>query len=308
MTMDLALRNSGEGSVRNLFVVVGIVGVSVLPLLAQSQTPSSTGAAAQGRGGAAGRGGGAGRGASDGPLGQLGALGQEVRRPPVQTGPAPRLSDGTVDLNGLWVGGGPVADVAQGLPKGETLPLLPSAKALMEVRAQHETDDPHLWCMPMGVPRSTPYPFRFVQDITDKAPAHMFILHEGNIHSFRQIFMDGRKHPAELDPTWFGHSIGRWEGKETLVIDTVGFNDKFWFDRKGTPHTEQLHTIERWTRPNMGTLVNTVTIEDPGAYSKPFTVTFTARLQAPGDEIMEYICQENNQYGVAGGHQNPFNK
>jgi len=271
--------------VRKLLVVVGIVGVLVFPLRGQSQAPSSTGAGAQGRGGAAGR------GAGNGPLGQLGALGQEVKRPPVQTGPAPRLSDGTVDLNGLWVGGGPVGDIAQGLPKGETLPLLPSAKALMDVRSQHETDDPHLWCMPMGVPRSTPYPFRFVQDITDKTPTRMFILHEGNIHSYRQIFMDGRKHPAELDPTWFGHSIGRWDGKDTLVIDTVGFNDKFWFDRKGTPHTEQLHTIERWTRPNMGTLVNTVTIEDPGAYSKPFTVTFTARLQAPGDEIMEYICQ-----------------
>jgi hypothetical protein len=290
--------------VRKLFVVVGIVGVLVLPLLAQA--PSSTGAAAQGRGGAAGRGGGGGRG--DLPLGQLGALGQEVKRAPEQKGPAPRLPDGTVDLNGLWVGGGPVADIAQGLAKGETLPLLPSAKALMDVRAQHETDDPHLWCMPMGVPRSTPYPFRFVQDITATAPTHMFILHEGNIHSYRQIFMDGRKHPAELDPTWFGHSIGRWEGKDTLVIDTVGFNDKFWFDRKGTPHTEQLHTIERWTRPSIGTLVNTVTIDDPGAYSKPFTVAFTARLQARGDEIMEYICQENNQYGVAGGHENPFNK
>ena len=120
--------------------------------------------------------------------------------------------------------------------------------------------------------------------------------------------MDGRKHPAELDPTWFGHSIGHWEGKDTLVIDTVGFNDKFWFDRKGTPHSEQLHTIERWSRPNMGTLVNTVTIEDPTYYSKPFTVTFNARLQAPGDELMEYICQENNQYGQAGGHDNPFSK
>ena len=92
------------------------------------------------------------------------------------------------------------------------------------------------------------------------------------------------------------------------MIDSVGFNDKFWFDRQGTPHTEQLHTIERWTRINMGTLTNEVTIDDPGAYSRPFTVTFNARLQAAGDEIMEYICQENNQYGVAGGHENPFAK
>ena len=72
----------------------------------------------------------------------------------------------------------------------------------------------------MGVPRSTPYPFRFVQNYTHKAPTHMFILHEGNIHSYRQIFMDGRKHPAEIDPTWFGHSIGWFDNKDTLVIDT----------------------------------------------------------------------------------------
>ena len=244
-----------------------------------------------------------------GSLGTIGALGQEVKRPPVRTEPAPRLPDGTVSFDGVWVGGGPVNDIAQGLPKGEKLPLLPAAVKVLADRAQRETDDPHLWCMPMGVPRSTPYPFKFVQDISgNTAPSHLYIIHEGNIHSYRQIFMDGRKHPAELDPTWFGHSIGHWEGKDTLVIDTVGFNDKFWFDRKGTPHSEQLHTIERWTRPNMGTLVNTVTIEDPTYYSKPFTVTFNARLQAPGDELMEYICQENNQYGTAGGHENPFGK
>jgi hypothetical protein len=206
-----------------------------------------------------------------GALGTVGALGQEVKRPPVRNEPPPRLPDGTVSFDGLWAGGGPVNDIAQGLPKGEKLPLKPEGVKLMEYRAQHETDDPHLWCMPMGVPRSTPYPFRFVQDISGTQPStHLFILHEGNIHSYRQIFMDGRKHPAELDPTWFGHSIGRWENKDTLV--------------------------------------NTVTIEDPGYYTKPFTVTFNARLQAPGDEIMEYICQENNQYGQAGGHDNPFFK
>jgi hypothetical protein len=277
--------------VRKLLVVAGIVAMA-LPLLAQSQ----------------GRGGSAGRGAGGGTLGPVNALGQEVPRPPVRTGPTPRLPDGAVDFDGLWLGGGPVGDIAAGLKPGEALPLLPSAIAIMESRKDRETDDPHLWCMPMGVPRSTPYPFRFVQNYSHKAPTHMFILHEGNIHSYRQIFMDGRKHPADLDPTWYGHSIGSWEGKDTLVIDTVGFNDKFWFDRKGTPHTEQLHTIERWTRPDLGRLVNAVTIEDPGAFSRPFTVTFTARLSPPGDEIMEYICQENNQYGIAGGHANPFNK
>jgi hypothetical protein len=110
---------------------------------------------------------------------------------------------------------------------------------------------------------------------------------------------------STLDPTWLGHSIGRYE-KDTLVIDTVGFDDKFWFERPGPPHTEQLHTIERWTRVDMGHMVNEVTIDDPGAYSRPFTVTFAATLGSPGDEIMEYVCQENNQFGIAGGHKNPF--
>ena len=290
---------------RRLLVVTGIVALT-LPLLLQAQVSAQAGARGQGAA-AAPQGGGAGRG---GTLGPVNALGQEVKRPPVPTGPPPRLPDGTVDLNGLWNGGGPVNSIAQGLPKGETLPLLPVAKQLMDLRSQpkNETDDPHLWCMPMGVPRSVPYPFRFVQNYTHKAPTHIFILHEGNIHSYRQIFMDGRKHPAELDPTWFGHSIGSYDGKDTLVIDTRGFNDKFWFDRQGTPHTEQLHTIERWTRVNEGTLRNEVTIDDPGAYSRPFVTTWTARLAAPGDEIMENICQENNQYGVAGGHENPFNR
>jgi hypothetical protein len=87
--------------------------------------------------------------------------------------------------------------------------------------------------------------------------------------------------------------VGRWEG-DTLVVDTVGFNDRFWFDFRGHPHTEKLHTIERYTRKDFGTLVNEITIDDPGAYSKPFKVTFNARLMPKG-EIMEYICQENNQ-------------
>jgi hypothetical protein len=272
-------------------LVLGATAAIIAPLFAQVQAPSQN--PGPGRGGT---------------LGPVDALGQRTPRPPTQTGPAPRLPDGTIDLTGVWVGGGPVNDIAAGLPKGETLPLLPASVKLMEYRAQHESDDPHLWCAPQGVPRSNPYPFRFVQNFTHKAPTHMFILWEATLHTYRQVFMDGRKHPAELDPTWFGHSIGWFENKDTLVIDTVGFNDKFWFDRKGTPHTEQLHTTERWTRPNMGTLVNKVTIDDPGAFSRPFTVTFNATLQAPGDELMEYYCNENNQYGVAGGHDSPLAK
>lgn len=100
-----------------------------------------------------------------------------------------------------------------------------------------------------------------------KTPTHMFFLFEGNIHSYRQIFMDERPHPADPDPTWHGHSTGRREG-DTLVIDTVGFNDRFWFDFVGHPHTEQLHITEHYTRSNLGTLTEVVTIDDPGAYTR----------------------------------------
>jgi len=216
-------------------------------------------------------------------------------------GPTPRLADGHPDFSGVWQGGGPVGDLAQGLAPGETIPLLPAAKALMDKR--QSKDDPEANCLPTGIPRIAPYPWRMVQDAT-----HVYFLFEGNIHSFRQVFMDGRKHPDDPDPTWYGHSIGSWDG-DTLVIDTVGFNDKFWFDFRGHPHTEQLHTIERYTRKDLGTLENKVTIIDPGDYSKPFTLTFTARLR-PNEELMEYICQENQQdaqhmHGSAGLPQNP---
>ena len=200
-------------------------------------------------------------------------------------GPAPALRDGTPDLSGLWQGGGPVNDIAEGLPAGETVPLLPAARRILESRRSQ--DDPEANCLPTGVPRQAPYPWRIVQ-----TPTHIFFLFEGNIHSYRQVFMNG-KHPADPDPTWYGHSIGRFEGR-TLVVDTVGYNDKFWFDFKGHPHTEQLHTVERYTRKNFGTLENRVTIDDPGAYAKPFTITFTAKLR-PNDELIEYICNENNQ-------------
>ena len=210
----------------------------------------------------------------------------QQRRPPVPTGPAPRLPDGKPDLSGVWNGGGPIGDLAQGLAKGDTIPLLPEAEKIM--KARQSKDDPEANCLPTGIPRIAPYPWRIIQ-----TPTHIFFLFEGNIHSYRQIFLNQSKHPEDLDPTWYGHSIGHFEG-DTLVVDTIGFNDKFWFDFRGHPHTEKLHTIERYTRKDLGNLVNEVTIDDPGAYSKPFKVTFNARL-LPGEELMEYICQENEQ-------------
>jgi hypothetical protein len=203
-------------------------------------------------------------------------------------GPIPKTSDGKTDFSGIWQGGGPVGDIKQGLAPGETLPLLPAAKALMDKRQSQ--DDPEANCLPTGVPRIAPYPWRIVQ-----TPTHVFLLYEGNIHTYRQIFMDGRKFPKDedIDPSWFGYSIGRIEGN-TLVVETKGYNDKFWFDFLGTPHTELMTTVERYIRTDYGNLTVETTITDPGAYSKPFTIRFQATLR-PGEELMEYICQENNQ-------------
>ena len=205
--------------------------------------------------------------------------------------PAPRLPDGSPDFSGLWIGSGPILDTRVGLLPGEEIVLLPGARALMESRLSR--DDPEANCLPTGVPRIAPYPWRIVQAPLSGKATHLYFLFEGNIHSYRQIFMDGRGHPEDPDPTWYGHSIGHWEG-DTLVIDTVGFNDRFWFDFQGHPHTEQLRTIERYTRTNFGTLEKIVTIIDPGAYEKPFTIQFDATLR-PGWELMEYVCNENNQ-------------
>jgi len=207
--------------------------------------------------------------------------------PPAPNGPVPRLADGKPDLSGVWLGGGPAGNIEDGLAAGEAIPLLPEARKLKESRLAK--DEPVLNCLPTGVPRRDVSPWRFVQ-----TPTHVFFLFEFN-NQFRQIFVDGRPHPDAdaLSPTWYGHSIGRWDG-DTFVVDTVGFNDRSWFDYVGHPHSERLHVVERYTRKTLGSLINEITIDDPGAYSRPFTVAFMARL-LPGWELMEYICNENNR-------------
>ncbi|MBI2189797.1 MAG: hypothetical protein HYU37_22175 [Acidobacteria bacterium] len=219
--------------------------------------------------------------------------------------PIPRLPDGSVDLTGPWVGGGSNVDIELegGLKPGE-LPLLPWARELRDKR--DKKDEPYTACLPMGVPRVNPYPWKFAMSYTPKGLTHIYVLHEtGDAGAHRVIHMDGRTHPVDPIPTWFGHSIGHWEG-DTLVVDTSGYNDKFWFDSRGTPHTEQLHTVERYTRINWGRLRHVFTLDDPGAFSRPVTMTFMARLlradlKTGGGELMEFICLEDNQYGAASG-------
>jgi hypothetical protein len=192
-------------------------------------------------------------------------------------GPAPKMADGKPDLSGVWFS-------PRTIDPGKPV-MLAWAEALTKQR--NPKDDPEAHCLPAGVPRMNPFPWKIVQ--TDKL---LVLLFEGNIHSYRQVFLDGRRHPKDLDPTWYGDSIGTWDG-DTLVVDTIGFNDKFWFDFAGHPHTEQLHVIERYHRRDLGNLDVDITIIDPGAYSEPWKIKRTSVLM--NGEIQEYICNENNQ-------------
>jgi hypothetical protein len=202
------------------------------------------------------------------------------------TGPAPRTADGKPDLSGLWRPQPNFSvDISKALKPGSEISPKPWAAKLIQERMSK--DDPEANCLPSGVPRVAPYPWRVVQ-----TPDRIFFLFEANIHSYRQILMN-RSHPQDVNPTWYGDSTGKWEG-DTLVIDTVGFNDRFWFDFMGRPHTPQLHTVERFRRPDLGTLEEEVTVEDPEAYTKSFTLVARMPLM-PNQELQEYICNENNK-------------
>jgi hypothetical protein len=233
----------------------------------------------------------------------------------VAAGPTPRLHDGKPDLSGIWdgcwktgpagcFGGGTNNAMEQDLEMkpGELDALLqPWARQLWHSRK--EKDEPYVGCLPMGVPRINPYGSRIVQSYTGKGMSNIYILHEnGDSGTHRQIFMDGRRHPDERDliHTWFGHSIGWWDG-DALVVDTVGYNDKFWLDGTGVPHTEQMHTIERYTRPNYGRLILDFTLDDPGTFTKPIQHRFEFKAERPDIDLLEFICLEDNEYGIAGG-------
>jgi hypothetical protein len=202
------------------------------------------------------------------------------------TGPVPRKANGQPDLGGVWLRRAGIVNIADLLPKGETLPLRP--ETLKRMSLLKSQDDPQLRCLPVATPRSEPYPFRIVE-----TPTYIFILMEA-VHGYRQVFMDGRKHPSgdDLQLSWQGHSIGRWEAN-TLVVDTIGFNDLTWFDNWGHIHSDKMHVVERFTRADLGHLNASVLVDDPGAYSRPFTLNYTAELM-PTAELMEYIC-DNEQ-------------
>ena len=209
--------------------------------------------------------------------------------------PTPRTPDGKPQLAGLWrPSPGLTGDIARSIKPGEKpseVPFQPWAEALYkERRANNSKDDPTANCIVGGVPRSdlVGYPFKILQ-----VPGMVVILYEA-VHSYRQIFTDGRKLPANPQPTWFGYSVGHWEG-DVLVVETTGFNDQGWLDNAGKPATDQLRVTERFIRKDFGNLDIQITIDDPKAYTKPWTVTQPLAFQAD-TELLEYICNENNKY------------
>ena len=212
-------------------------------------------------------------------------------KPAVPNGPAPRDANGKIiisslpgERNGLWVPG--PAQIAE----EKDVPFQPWAKALFADRNTNELE-PHTRCKPSGVARQflTPYGVEMVEM---RELQRVFVFDIGGPHTFREVFMDGRSHPKHFTPTYYGHSIGWWEG-DTLVMDTVGFNEGFWMDRDGLPHTSQMHTIEKFTRTDFNTIRYQLTVDDPGAYTAKFSGEMNLRWEA-GTELFEYQCQQMN--------------
>ena len=198
----------------------------------------------------------------------------------------------TPDFSGVWF----VPVYHRTLLPKEDPPFQPWAEALLKKRdVENNTADPDSGpdpierCFPPGVPRIMlqPFPWEIVH-----AKDRVLMIFEYQALT-RQIFTDGRRHPKDLESTYMGHSIGRYEG-DTLVIDTVGLNDKTWLDPMGLPHSDALHVVERLHRLDHDTLQVDYTIDDPKAYTKPWTAQRIFKLH-PEWQIKEYVCAENNE-------------
>ncbi len=205
--------------------------------------------------------------------------------------PSPRTADGHPDLSGYWKGtrGTITGNIGKDLP-GLKLPLTAAGEAAL----QHNltaTIDPESLCIIGGIPRhnASGLPFEVLQGAKKVAFLYWYSY-------FRLIPIDAkRKHSDDPDPSFFGEEIGRWEG-DTLVIDSTGFKDeKVWIDENGNPHSDALHVVERWTRPDLDHIHVETLIEDPKFYTKPITYSRTWVLGKPDEEIQEYSCSENNQ-------------
>src|SRR5947199_1909705 len=193
--------------------------------------------------------------------------------------------DGKPDFSGVWYG--PVPGGGGGAAGPE---LLAWAEALEKERADHNfKDTPSGRCLPFTVT-----PFNFLLNRVVQSRELLVTIIEYDIPGYRQIYLDGRGHPKDLDPSWTGHSVGTWDG-DTLVIDTIGFNDKTWLG-EAVPHDEKPHVTMRLWRPDLGHLEIETTFDDPGAFKKTWQMAKHIATLAPAtEEIPEFICNENNQ-------------
>jgi hypothetical protein len=235
-----------------------------------------------------------GGGGNQGVLGGVGTPTDKNAPPPK---PAPRNAAGRALLasvnsadKGLWL---PVFGILDPIKPAKEVPFQPWARALYDDRQKHELE-PHARCKASGTARQflTPYGVEFVELA---ALQRVYIFDVGGPHTFRTVYMDGRSHPLRPEPSYYGHSIGWWEG-DTLVVDSVGFNESFWLDRRGLPHTTALHTVERFTRADAATVRYEITVDDPVAYTSPWTTGFNLRREN-GTELFEYVCQQANYAG-----------
>jgi hypothetical protein len=231
------------------------------------------------------------------------------------TGPVPRVN-GKPDLSGIWqaaaeprapglfgLGESPNSkyfrDILADFKPGEE-PLQPAAAEILRQHSQTGgAGYPSLHCLPDGVPHADllPEPFKIIQ-----TPGEIVMLYEVET-TFRQIFTDGRKQLTDPSPSWMGYSVGKWEG-DTLVVDTVGFNDLSWLDARGHGHSEDMRVEERFHRRDFGHLEVTVTITDPKTFTRPITINFVEEL-LPDTDLLEHYCLEaendaRHQPGKAG--------
>jgi hypothetical protein len=209
--------------------------------------------------------------------------------------PAPRDASGkillggaTADEKGLWL---PTVNTQYPLAPPETIPFQPWARALYAERQEHELE-PHARCKPSSLSRPflTPYGVEIVE-IPDLQRIYIFDV--GGPHTWRTVYMDGRTHPLNPEPSYLGHSTGWWEG-DTLYVETVGYNEGTWMDRRGAPNSENLRTLERFARTSQGTIAYAVDIEDPDVYTDRWTGGFDLRWVGDS-ELFEYVCQQGNQ-------------
>jgi hypothetical protein len=205
--------------------------------------------------------------------------------------PAPRTTDGKPDLSGVWRIRPHIAYVANLVADLAPAEIMPWAANISRDRiSAFSKDDPwNVGCLPSG-PRGFVggTPAGLLGKIT-QTPHVITVLFEDL--TYRQIFLDGRELPRDPSPSFMGYSVGRWEG-DTLVVESIGFNERTWLDSSGHPHTEALRITEKFQRPNLGSMDLQVTFEDRKAYARPWTIPVSVALVADTD-LLEYVCNEN---------------